>query len=155
MHDQVPPQKRQHDEIGPDQDLEIVPDPGRCFDKEDEKKNRAGAENKRNFFRLLLPPAKTFFPNAIAKKTDQRQHQRHQNAEIEEPESEEGHCEVAFTLRPAPVKFENRFGTEMITNGPDKKGCRKQGDKKHLHNVSSDWHVADDEKTDEQNTKRH
>src|ERR1700736_4887686 len=43
----------------------------------------------------------------------------------------------------------------MIANGPDKKGCRKQCDKKQRHNVSSDWHVADDEKTDEQNTERH
>src|SRR4029077_6223535 len=73
FHDQVPPQKRQHDEVGPYHDFEIVPAPRRRFHQERENKNSGRSENKGDLFGLLLPQSKSFFPNPVSEKANQRQ----------------------------------------------------------------------------------
>src|SRR5690242_16648448 len=49
LKNQILPQIWKHDEVGPDQDLEIIPNPRRGFEAERENKNGGRAENEGNF----------------------------------------------------------------------------------------------------------
>src|SRR5436305_6913477 len=46
LRDQIAPQVREDDEVSPDQDFEIVPDPRRRLEAKSENENYGGAENE-------------------------------------------------------------------------------------------------------------
>src|SRR6266478_9792098 len=61
LHDQLPPQERQHDEVSPDSYFQIVPDPRGRLDREKENKDGGGCEDKGNLFRKLFFPTESVF----------------------------------------------------------------------------------------------
>src|SRR5260370_26762304 len=64
LHDQLPPQEWEHDEVSPDSYFQIVPDPRRRLDREKEDKDRGGCEDKGHLFRQLFFPAESIFCDA-------------------------------------------------------------------------------------------
>src|SRR5438105_3672001 len=56
LHDQLPPQKREHDEVSPDSYFQIVPAPRRGFDREKENKDSGRGKNERDLFGESLVP---------------------------------------------------------------------------------------------------
>src|SRR5947208_14017421 len=59
LHDQLPPQEGEHDEVSPDSYFQIVTNPRRRFEREKENKDGGGCENKGDLFRQLFFPAES------------------------------------------------------------------------------------------------
>src|SRR5947209_6612014 len=117
LRDQIAPQIRQDNEVSPDQDFEIVPDPRRRLEAESENKNYGRAENEGDFFRQFASPPKSFLPNAVAKNSDEGQDQRNQDSKVIEPKSKKRHGELAASfaaLGPTQMKLHHPAGMKMI-----------------------------------------
>src|SRR5947209_3697297 len=117
LHDQILPQIGEDNEIGPNQDLEIVPNPRRGFDTESENKDHGGAENEGDFLGQFPLPLKSFLPHSIAENPHQGQDQRYQNSKVEEPEPEKWHGKLTAALAalgPAQMKLHYAAGVKMI-----------------------------------------
>src|ERR1700693_1672204 len=67
------PQKRKHEKVGPNHDLEIVPTPWRGFIEERKNKNCCRRQEKGEIFREFLAPTPIGFPHTPAAKADERQ----------------------------------------------------------------------------------
>ena len=87
--------------------------------------------------------------------TDQREHERHKDPEIEEPKSEQRHFEFAIGLRPAGMKFDHAAGVEMIADDPNEKRGRNQRAERERESMSANLRVARDEKARQHNAERH
>ncbi len=83
------PQKREHEKISPDHEFEIVPLPGREFEKYACEKNRNRRKQERDFFREFFARFELLFPKSRDTNADEDEHEREKNSEIDEPEIEE------------------------------------------------------------------
>src|SRR5207302_9787324 len=64
LHEQLPPQEGEHDEVSPDSYFQIVPNPRRRFDREKENKDGDGGEDKGDLLLQLFFAAESTFCDA-------------------------------------------------------------------------------------------
>src|ERR1700693_3259833 len=155
LQDQISPQIREHDEVGPNHNLQVVPAPRRRFDKESENENRGRSEHERDLFRLFASPLKPLLPNSIAENSDERQHQWYEDSKVKEPKTKERHFEFALALDPAPLEFDHGLRVEVISDQPNEKRRRNQRAENKPQRVAANLHVARNEQTNEQNAECH